>query len=280
MHKNKLTVGQIIMMLVMLVIGLTLLYPLYWTVTRSFMGQAEIISGTNWIPKKWLFSNYVDGWYGIPGYTFTTFYKNTFYITAWIIVGASISNSLVGFGFARIRFKFRDALFMIVLSVMMLPYQVTMIPIYIMWSSLGFTDSYVPLIFGAFFSSPFYVFLYRQNMASIPAELDEAATVDGCSILGIYWRIILPLSKPIIATIILFSFGEGFGDFMYPLIYIDSQEKKTQTLALKSFMDDAGSNMWGPLLAMSIVSMIPGIIMFFISQRNMVNSMSTTGLKG
>ena len=280
MHK-KFTVGQAITMVLLLIIGLTLMYPLYWTITRAFMANNEIFTNiTGWIPDKWLFSNFIDGWYAVGEYSFTRYYSNTLYVTMWVVIGATISNSLVGFGFARIRFKFRDVLFLIVLSVMMLPSQVTMIPIYMIWSTLGFTNSFVPLFFGAFFSSPFYVFLYRQNMASIPGELDEAATVDGCSILGIYWRIILPLSKPIVATIMLFSFGEGFGDFFYPLIYLRDNSKKTVTLALKSFMDAEGSSTWGPMLAMSLVAMIPGIVMFFISQRNMVNSMSTSGLKG
>jgi multiple sugar transport system permease protein len=231
------------------------------------------------LPQKLIWSNFSEGWKGVNGITYTTFFSNTFKIVAIVMVGALASNSLVGFGFARLKFKYRDLLFILVLSVMMLPYQVTMIPTYIVWSKLGFVNTYVPLCFGAFFSSAFYVFLFRQFMAGIPMDLDEAAVCDGSSIFGIYWRIALPLSKPVMFTIGLFTFGEVYDDFMSPLIYLNDIKKFTHTVALRLFVSNDGATNWGPILAVTFLSMIPTMLVFFVSQRNLIKGIATTGLK-
>ena len=278
--RKKMSVGNVILMIALLIFGLSLMYPLYWLITRAFMTRLEILSrDIPFLPKQLLWSNFSEGWKGIQGITYATFYANTFKIVAICLAANLVSNSLVGFGFARINFKHKNTLFMILLAVMMLPPQVTMVPIYIMFAKAHLIDTYVPLCIGAFFSASFFVFLFRQFMTGIPRELDEAAVCDGCSIFGVYWRIALPLSRPIMFTIGLFTFGEAYGDFMGPLIYISTIRKFTVTVALRLFVSNDGTTNWGPILAMTLVAMIPGIIIFFISQRNLMKGIATTGIK-
>ncbi len=265
----------------LLVLGLLLLFPFYWLISSSFKTNAEIFSREMiWIPEQLKWQNFTNGWQGIQKITYTIFYANSFRYAITVVIGAILSNSLVAFAFARIKFKFRDGLFLVLLSTLMLPAQVTMIPVYLMWSKVGGIDTYLPLTLGAFLGSAFYIFLFRQFMAGIPYELDESAVCDGCSLFGIYWRIIMPLSKPVIFTVALFSFTEAYDDFMGPLIYLNSLKKFPVSLALRLFVTNEGGTDWGPIFAMTLVAMFPLILIFLICQKNLVQGISTTGLKG
>lgn len=265
----------------LLLFGLVLLFPFYWLLSSSLKNNPEIFSRTMvWIPEKLRWENFVQGWKAIPPYTYTLFYKNTFYIVLVNLAGSLVSNSLVAFGFARLDFKYRNQLFIVLLATMMLPYQVTMIPVYILFSRLGFVNTYIPLTIGSFFGSAFHVFLLRQFMMGIPYELDESAVCDGASVLQVFYKIVLPLCKPALFTIVLFTFGEAYNDFMGPLIYLNKVNKFTVSLALRMFVSNEGRTDWGPILAMVLVSMIPSLIAFLIAQKNLIEGISTTGIKG
>jgi ABC-type glycerol-3-phosphate transport system permease component len=204
---------------------------------------------------------------------------NTVVITAVCVAGQIISCSLVGFGFARFRFRGRDLLFIVMLSTMMLPAQVTMIPVFVLFKSLGMIDSFWPLILPAWFASPFFVFMFRQFFAQVPEELIEAARIDGCSNWRIYWQMMLPLSGPVIAIVAIFTFLGTWNDFMGPLIYLNDPANRTIALALNSFKGQYGTSDVQLLMAASVVCMLPCIVLFFAAQRYFVESVASTGLK-
>lgn len=274
-------VKEAIYQLCLLIVGLLLLFPFYWLLSSSLKTNTEIFSRELvWIPETLKFENYLNGWLGIQSITYATFFLNSFKYALLVVTGAIFSNSLVAYAFARINFKFRNGIFMVLLSTLMLPSQVTMIPLYLLWSKMQAIDTYIPLTLGAFLGSAFYIFLFRQFIAGIPADIDEAAVCDGCSHFGIYWRIIMPLSKPVIFTVILFSFLEAYDDFMGPLIYLNTLKKFPVSLALRMFVSNEGGTDWGPIFAMTVVAMIPPILIYIVCQKNLVQGISTTGLKG
>ncbi len=196
------------------------------------------------------------------------------------MVGTLLSSSIVAYGFARLRARGRDVLFMILLSTMMIPPQVTMIPVFALFKLLNWTDTFKPLIIPNFFGGAFFIFLLRQFYMTIPIELDDAAKIDGCSYLGIFSRIILPLTKPALATVAIFSFMWSWNDFMDPLIYLNSRDKLTLTLALNRFTGMYGMTAWNLLMAASLVVALPCFVLFFFAQRYFIQGIVVTGLKG
>jgi ABC-type glycerol-3-phosphate transport system permease component len=194
------------------------------------------------------------------------------------ILGEIASSSLVAYGFARFRFAGRRALFLLVLSTMMLPAQVTMVPLFILFRTFGWIDTLKPLIVPAFFGSAFSIFLFRQYFMTLPRALDEAALIDGATRLDILRRIILPLSKPVIATVAVFSFLARWNDFMGPLIYLSSQRKFTLSLGLASFQGEYSTD-WNLMMAASLVVMAPCLALFFAAQRHFVSGIVMTGLR-
>ncbi len=205
--------------------------------------------------------------------------RNTLYICLMATLGTVLSSSLVAYGFARIPWRGRDALFVVVLASMMLPYQVTLIPLFAVYSKLGWVGSFKPLIVPYFFGVPFYIFLLRQFFKGIPEDLSAAARIDGCTEFGIYARIILPLSKPALATTVLFQFLFQWGDFLNPLIYLQDDRQYTLAIALQQFQSQHESA-WGPLMAMSTVITLPVILLFFLAQRTFIQGITMSGLKG
>jgi multiple sugar transport system permease protein len=205
--------------------------------------------------------------------------SNTIVITVLCIIGQVISSSLVGFGFARFSFRGRPFLFLLMLSTMMLPYQVTMIPVFVMFRWAGMIDTFWPLILPQWFASPFFAFMFRQFFAQVPEELMEAARIDGAGNLAIYWRLMLPLSGPVIAIVAIFTFMTTWNDFLAPLIYLNSADNRTLALALASFNGQYGVTSANLLMAASFVAMLPCIVLFFAAQRYFVDNALTTGLK-
>jgi ABC-type glycerol-3-phosphate transport system permease component len=266
-----------------LVIGsIAFIVPFYFVVNGSLKSDAEVQAGDFNAPPKTLrevkWSNYpkalsrekMDFWPALA---------NTVVITTVCVVGQIISCSLVGFGFARFRFRGRSILFMIMLSTMMLPAQVTMIPVFVLFRSLHMIDSFWPLIIPAWLASPFFVFMFRQFFAQIPEELIEAARIDGCSHWRIYWQLMLPLSGPVIAIVAIYTFLGTWNDFMGPLIYLNSPENRTLALALNRFKGQYGITDANLLMAASVVCMLPCVLLFFAAQKYFVESVATTGLK-
>ena len=211
---------------------------------------------------------------------FTNALANTTVITVLSVVGQIISSSLVGFGFARFRFRGRGFLFMLMLSTMMLPAQVSMIPLFIGFRAAGMIDTFWPLIIPMWLGTPFYVFMFRQFFAQVPEELVEAARIDGAGNGMIYRRLMLPLSGPVIAIVAIYTFMFVWNDFMGPLIYLNSTSNRTLMLALNAFNSQFGVTDVQLLMAASFVTMLPCIVLFFAAQRYFVESTASSGLKG
>lgn len=222
--------SQTVIHLVLIAGGIAVLFPFFWMLSSSLKEDWEVfLIPPSLIPVKPLFKNYLDVLTGNKGaFSFFGFVRNTSVITLANLVGVLLTAPLVAYGFARLRFPGRDFLFMLMLSTMMIPGQVLMIPIYLIWSKLGFVDTYVPLTIGAYLGGgAFFIFLLRQFIMTIPHEYDDAARIDGCGWLGIYRRIILPMAKPALGTVAIFTFMGSWNDFMGPLIYISSMPKYT-----------------------------------------------------
>ena len=205
--------------------------------------------------------------------------SNTVVVTTLSVTGQIISCSLVGFGFARFRFRGRSILFMVMLSTLMLPAQVTMIPVFVLFRSMGMIDTFWPLIIPQWLASPFFVFMFRQFFAQIPEELIEAARIDGAGNWRIYWQLMLPLSGPVIAIVAIYTFLASWNDFLGPLIYLNSPENRTIALSLNAFRGQYGISDVHLLMAASVVCMLPCIVLFFAMQKYFVESVAMSGLK-
>jgi len=205
--------------------------------------------------------------------------RNTLFICVSVVLATLVSCSLVAYSFSRIEWPGRDALFVVVLATMMLPYEVTLIPLFVLYKWLGWTGSFKPLIIPAFFGTPFYIFLLRQFFMGIPRDLSAAARIDGCSEFGIFAHVIIPLSKPALATTALFMFLFQWADFLNPLIYLQDDRQYTLAIALQQFQSNHEAQ-WGPLMAMSSVITMPIILLFFLAQRTFIQGITMTGLKG
>jgi multiple sugar transport system permease protein/sn-glycerol 3-phosphate transport system permease protein len=266
--------------LVLLILGsLVILLPFAWMVTTALKAQGDVyLYPPKWIPNPPQWSNFREVLDTIP---FWRFAANTAMIVAAVVFGTVLSCSFAAYGFARLRAPGRDLIFILILATMMLPVTVTLVPTYIAFNKIGWIDSFRPLIVPAFFGNPFYIFLLRQFYLSLPKELEESARLDGASNFRIWWNIMLPLSKPALATVAVFTFVATYNDFFGPLIYLSSESKRTIAVALSYF---SGSPRSGPqmhlLMAMSILSIIPSILVFMLAQRLFVRGIATSGLKG
>jgi ABC-type glycerol-3-phosphate transport system permease component len=267
--------------LLLIFIAMIFITPLLWLVSSSLHSLDGVFQVPfRWIPEKVQWQNYSDVNELLP---FGKYLLNTVFIAALVIVGTVLSSTLVAYGFARLSFRGRDKLFGLCIATMLLPGQVSIIPLYVLFSKLGWVDTFLPLIVPAFFGSPFYIFLLRQFFLSIPYEYDEAAIIDGASRFRIYWNIILPLSRPAVATVVVFSFIGTWNDFFNPLIYINSFEKATLTLGLnllKTQIIGTGVTQWHIIMAASVLVLIPNIIIFFLAQRHFMKGINVGGLKG
>lgn len=267
--------------LFVIIFGIIMIYPVLWMVSGSFKDNAEILRGTlSLIPENLKASNYSTGWRGFSGISFGTFFKNSFWITAVATLGTVISSSLVAYALSRIHFRGRKFWFTCMLATMMLPGQVIMIPTFLIWYNLGLNNTYVPLILPYFCGQAFFIYQMMQFMAGIPKELDEAATIDGCSRYGIYRHIILPLLKPSIVTTVIIQFYWKWDDYMGPLLYLSKPKSYTASLAIKMFADTASTTDYGAMFAMSTLSLIPVFLIFLFFNRYLVEGIGTSGLKG
>jgi multiple sugar transport system permease protein len=255
-----------------------LLIPFYWMLSNSLKTEAEasVIPPTLW-PETFQWHNYPQA---LDTMGFFNALANTTVITVLSVLGQVISSSLVGFGFARFRFRGRNFLFLLMLSTMMLPPQVSMIPLFIGFRSLGMIDSIWPLVIPMWLGTPFYVFMFRQFFSQVPEELIEAARIDGAGNLMIYARLMLPLSGPVIAIVAIYTFMFTWNDFLGPLIYLNDPENNTLALALNAFSGQYGVSDVQLLMAASFVTMLPCIVLFFAAQRYFVDTGAASGLKG
>jgi multiple sugar transport system permease protein len=258
-------------------IGLLFFLPFYWLVMTSLKSDTEVFAMPPvWVPQTLLWGNFLRAVHYVP---FFLYLKNTVVICVLSVIGTLFSSSLVAYSFARIRWPGRDALFLVLLATMMLPGQVTMIPVFAIFRSRGWIDTIKPLVVPSFLGSAFFIFMLRQFFMTIPLELSDAARIDGCTEWGIYQRIILPLSRPALATVGLFTFIGVWNDFNGPLIYLNDESKATLSLGLQQFVSQHGAE-WSLLMAASTLMTIPIILIFFFAQRTFVEGITLTGVKG
>ncbi|HQY92523.1 MAG: carbohydrate ABC transporter permease [Caldilinea sp.] len=258
------------------IVALAYVFPLYWMVSTALKTDSEIfLVPPSLFPAAPQWQNFLASTQYIP---FWQYMLNTLIICALTIVGTVVSCSLIAYGFARVRWPGRNAVFIVYLSTIMLPAQVTMIPLYIVFRQVGWIGTIWPLVVPAFFGNALYVFLLRQFFMTIPNELTDAARIDGANELGIFWRIMLPLLKPALATVALFTFVGTYRDFLGPLIYLTDQDQWTISLGLKMFQNMYGAQ-WQLMMAAAALTMIPTVILFFLTQRTFIEGIALTGIK-
>jgi multiple sugar transport system permease protein len=259
--------------------AVVVLFPVAWMLTTSLKTRFEVYKWPpQLMPRSPQWHNYVDALTFNP---FHIFLRNTIFFAGSAMIGELISCSFIAYGFSRLRAPIRDLLFVIVLATMMLPSQVTIIPQYILFVKyLRWGDSYKPLIVPAFFGSAYVIFLLRQFYMTLPREMDESAKIDGCNPFGIWWRIILPLSKPALGAVAIMAFMWHWNWFMGPLLYIDSNEKFPLSLGLSMFRAPFAGTPYHWLMAASLVTVLPCVIIFFFAQRYFIQGIVITGVKG
>jgi len=276
-HHWRRNIWNLIVYIMLITGSLMFLLPLYWALSSSLKSDYQVLAfPPEWIPNPVRWQNYPEALNYVP---FGRFAINTFIIAAGAIAGNLLSCTMIAYGFARLRAPGKNVLFILMLSTMMLVEPVRIIPMYIEFNSLGWIDSFLPLIVPAFFGSPFYIFLLRQFFMNIPKELEDAALIDGANRLQILWKVILPVSKPALAAIAIFNFQGVWNDFLYPLVFLHKQSNYTIALGLNFFRSTYTVH-WGYLMAASIVALLPMVIVFFFAQRYFIEGITFTGIKG
>lgn len=269
---------------VLIVLCVPFILPLVWMVSTSLKtddqiyvrsGRDSTFSIRSLVPSPVKFGNYPDAMKTVP---FGVYLRNTLMLCAFTVVGAVSSSAIVAYGFARLRFRGRDALFYVMISTMALPAQVTMVPVFALFKALGWYGTFLPLIVPAFCGNAFYIFLLRQFFGTLPEELSEAARIDGSNEWTIFSRVLLPLCKPALATCALFQFLHTWNDFFGPLIYINDPSRYTLAYGLQQFMSSYGGR-WAQLMAGACIFTIPIIILFFLAQKTFIQGIATTGSK-
>ncbi|MBB6054007.1 carbohydrate ABC transporter permease [Armatimonas rosea] len=262
---------------VLVALSLLFLAPFLFMLSTSLKTPEKIFTATmEWIPSPVVWKNYPDA---IARFPFWRYVGNTLFICALTVLGTVLSSSLAAYAFARLRFKAREPLFFLMLATIMLPAQVTLLPTFLLFRALGWSGSWLPLIVPAFFGNPFSIFLLRQFFLTIPQELSDAARLDGCTDFGIFWRVLIPLARPALATVALFAFLGAWTDFQGPLIYLHDESQYTLALGLQSFLGRHESQ-WNLLMATSTVITVPLIIVFLLVQKTFVKGIVLSGLKG
>lgn len=259
-----------------------MIMPFLWMISTSLKGQGEVFTyPPQWIPTEFRWQNYVQAWQAAP---FPRYFLNSIFVALAVTLGDLITSSLAAYAFARIRFPGRDAIFAIYLSSMMIPHQMTIIPSFLVlktlgdfWRPLGL-DTYFALI-APFVAGAFGIFLLRQSFMTLPNELEDAAVLDGCGRLGFLWRVVLPLSRPALATLALFTFMGNWNSYLWPLIVTNSNTMRTVQIGLRYFVGQEGANQWGLLMAAAVFVSLPIVLFYLFVQRQFVQGIAATGIK-
>lgn len=264
-----------------LIFGFVMIYPVLWMVSGALKDNSEILTGSlSLFPEVFRWENFANGWRGFGGISFSVFFRNSFFVATVSTIGTVLSSACIAYAFSRIKFKGSKIWFGIMLATMMLPFQVILIPQYIIFHRLGLVGSYAPILIPNFIGRAFFIYLMMQFMISIPKELDEAAIMDGCNKYTVFTRIIFPLLKPAIITSAIIQFYWAWDDFMGPLIYLQRPRMFTVSIALRNFADATSVTDWGAMFAMSTLSLLPVFTMFLFFNKQLVEGISTTGVKG
>jgi multiple sugar transport system permease protein len=269
--------GRTVIYVLLIALGLVFFLPFIFMLSTSLKAQRQIFAWPIiWIPNPFIWRNYTDVFKYAP---FVRYLFNTLLIVAAHLIGTVLTCSLAGYAFARLRAPGRNLIFMVMIATMMVPWMVTLIPVYIMFAKVGWINTFRPLTIPPLLGNAFYIFLLRQYYLSLPYELDEAALIDGSSYLGIWWNILMPLTKPVLATVSIFAFMGAWNDFTGPLIFLNDTEKYTLSLGLTVFQQ-ANTTAWGMLMAASTMMILPIILLFFFTQKQFVQGIALTGIKG
>lgn len=274
------SLGKIFIYSLLIFTSIIMLFPLFWMISTSLKSIVEISTFPPiWFPPKPQWENYSKALTFQP---FGLYAKNTIIIAFFYIIGNVFSATFVGYGFARLRFPGKNALFIILLSTMMMPKIVTLIPLFLIFKKLGWINTFLPLTVPAFLGEAFFIFIMRQFFQSIPQDLVDAARIDGASELGIWWRIMMPLAQPAIVSIIIFSFQRTWNDVLPPLIYLTDPKKITLSVGLLAFTAGTGEAVqyWHWMMAASFTMILPMAVIFLIAQKQFVQGVVTSGLKG
>ena len=270
---------RLVIHLGLIMFGAAMLYPLLWMLASSFKPTERIFTDPGLLPDTLYLSNYLDGWTALQQ-PFSRYFLNSAIVTMLAVVGNLFACSLAAYAFARMEFPLKRMWFAIMLGSIMLPLHVIIVPQYILFSRLDWINTFLPLVVPKFLATDaFFIFLMVQFVRSLPRELDEAAAVDGCGHFGIFWRIVLPLSVPALATTAIFTFIWTWNDFFSQLIFLTDPDMYTVPVALRAFLDSTSRSAWGPLFAMSILSLGPIFGFFLAGQKYLVQGIATTGLK-
>ncbi|WP_406177578.1 carbohydrate ABC transporter permease [Streptomyces sp. NBC_00996] len=273
--------GSLVWHIGALLILAVVLYPVIWVLGASFKPSRQIIGSLDLFPTSPILGNFKGLADGIADISIATFFQNSLIYALGSVVGILISCSLTAYAFAKIRFAGRNLLFSLMIGTLLLPYHVLLIPQYVMFQKMELVNTYVPLLIGKYLATEaFFVFLMVQFMRNLPRELDEAARLDGCGHLRIYWSIVLPLCRPALITSAIFTFINAWNDFMGPLIYLNEPSKYTVSLGMMMFRDQEGVANYGGMIAMSLVALLPVLLFFLAFQRYLIDGMATSGLKG
>ena len=261
--------------------GFIMIYPVLWMISGSWKNNSEILNeGLRLIPQTFRWENFTNGWRGFGGISFGTFFKNSFFVSAVSTAATVLSSACVAYAFSRVQYSGKKIWFTAMICTMMLPSQIILVPQYIIYNKLGMVGTYLPLILPHFFGQAFFIYQMMQFGAGIPRDLDEAATIDGCSKYTIFTKIFLPLLKPSIVTTIIIQFYWKWDDFMSPMIYLSKPAMYTASVAIKNFADSSSTTDYGAMFAMSTLSLIPVFLIFLFFNRYLVEGVSASGIKG
>lgn len=272
---------EVIMYVVLILFGLIMVYPLIWMFSASFKTNAEIYGSIRLLPESFSFQPYIDGWKGIGGNTYTKFFMNTFLLVIPTTLLTVASSAIVAYGFTRFEFRGKGVMFLLLLSTLMLPNTLLVIPRYSIFQKLHILDTYwtfyLPSLFACY---PFFTYMLVQFLRGLPRELDESAYMDGCGTWKTFTKILLPLLKPALFSAGLFQFLWTYNDYFNSLVYVNTVKKYTVSLALRLSLDAESVVQWNKVMAMACVAVLPVVVLFFICQKYFVEGIATTGLKG
>lgn len=278
-QSNATRIQHFLVYIVLLIGSVPMVFPFLWMVSTALKTPDQLLAFPPiLIPQPVEWGNFGAALQALP---FGLFFRNTLIIELFVILGSLISNTLIAYGFARLRFPGREFLFFILISTIIIPWMVRLVPLYLIFNRIGWVNSFLPLIVPAFFGSPFDIFLLRQFFRSIPDDLSDAARIDGANELQILTRLILPLSKPVLAAVTIFTFQNVWDDFVYPLVFLHDQRLKTLALGLYDFISiDPFATPWHLLMASSVLIVLPVLLIFAAFQRYFIQGITLTGVKG
>ena len=268
---------KVVMYAVLILFAMLFLVPFFFLLMGSFKEQSELFRVPfKWLPDRFSLKNYRELFTSIP---FFTYFRNTMILVVCNIIGSLLSCSVVAYGFARLNWPGRDKVFMIVMVTMILPYQVTLVPLFLLFTKLKWVGTFLPLTITCFFGNPFFIFLLRQFFVGIPKEMTEAAKIDGAGEFRIYWQLILPMAKPALTTVAIFAFTRSWNDFLGPLVFLGNDKLYTLSLAASMLKSKLDPN-WSMLLTLGVVMVCPVLVLFFILQKYFIQGITMSGIKG